>query len=163
MSQAAPPAALLEAAVRAWHNAYAPYSGFRVGAALLAADGHVYAGANVENASYGLARCAEQSAVQAMASAGARSFEALVVVSDSDPPAAPCGACRQVLVEFARQAPVWLVSLDGSIVRRTSLAELLPDAFSLRPAGADESTGAATDEATDEAAGVPGPDPRRDG
>ena len=151
MSQPAPPAALLAAAVRAWHNAYAPYSGFRVGAALLAADGHVYAGANVENASYGLTRCAEQSAVQAMASAGARSIEALVVVSDSDPPAGPCGACRQVLVEFARQAPVWLVSLDGRIVRRTSLSELLPDAFSLRPAAADETTA------------TPGDDPRRDG
>ena len=149
MRTEAPPATLIAAATRAWHNAYAPYSGFRVGAALLATDGHVYAGANVENASYGLTRCAEQSAVQAMASAGARSFEALVVVSDSDPPAAPCGACRQVLVEFVSQAPVWLVSLDGRSVRRTSVTELLPGAFSLPPASAGEAAAAHGDDPPD--------------
>jgi cytidine deaminase len=129
--QAAPPAALLEAARDAWRNAYAPYSGFRVGAALRTDDGRVFAGANVENASYGLARCAEQSAIQAMASAGARRFDALVVVTDVVPPAAPCGACRQVLTEFAADAPVWLVSLDGTSVVATSVAALLPGAFTL--------------------------------
>jgi len=128
-----PPEALLAAAREAWRHAYAPYSGFRVGAALLAADGRVFAGANVENASYGLGRCAEQSAVQALASAGGRRFEALVVVTDIDPPASPCGACRQVLLEFGAAASVWLVRFDGSSVVRTSVAELLPHAFRMTP------------------------------
>ncbi len=126
---ASPPAGLVAAAQRAYHNAYAPYSSFRVGAALLADDGRVFAGANVENASYGLSRCAEQSAVQALASEGGRTFETLVVVTDCDPPAAPCGACRQILVEFAPNATVWLVSLSGHQQLRTSVAELLPGAF----------------------------------
>lgn len=129
-----PPAALLEAAVSVRRNAYAPYSGFLVGAALRGDDGRVYAGANVENASYGLSRCAEQSAIQAMASGGARRLLEVVVVTDADPPAPPCGACRQVLLEFADDAPVWLCSPDGSRVTRTSVAALLPGAFRLRPA-----------------------------
>lgn len=128
-----PPAALLDAAREAWRNAYAPYSGFRVGAALRTVDGRVFAGANVENASYGLARCAEQSAIQAMASAGERRFDALVVVTDAAPPAAPCGACRQVLSEFDDEARVWLVSLDGAAVVATTVAALLPGAFTLPP------------------------------
>ena len=134
VSREAPLAALVAAAARAWQQAYAPYSGFRVGAALLADDGRIYAGANVENASYGLSRCAEQSAVQAMISAGARSFESLVVVTDADPPASPCGACRQVLHEFAPQAEVWLVRLDGRAWLRTSVDALLPGAFELHDA-----------------------------
>ncbi|MFO7625383.1 MAG: cytidine deaminase, partial [Anaerolineales bacterium] len=89
------PADLLSAARRAFEHAYAPYSGFHVGAALRASDGDVDAGANVENASYGLSRCAEQSAVQALASRGGRAFSEVVVVADADPPATPCGACRQ--------------------------------------------------------------------
>ena len=129
----APPAALVDAATEAWRNAYAPYSGFRVGAALRTVDGRVFAGANVENASYGLARCAEQSAIQAMASAGERRFDALVVVTDAAPPSAPCGACRQVLSEFSEQARVWLVSLDGAAVVATTVAALLPGAFTLPP------------------------------
>ena len=129
----APPEALVDAATRAWRNAYAPYSGFRVGAALRTVDGTVFAGANVENASYGLARCAEQSAIQAMASAGERRFDALVVVTDAAPPAAPCGACRQVLSEFSDEARVWLVSVDGGAVVATTVAALLPGAFTLPP------------------------------
>ncbi len=141
MSHDAPPAALVAAATRAWQQAYAPYSGFRVGAALLADDGRVYAGANVENASYGLSRCAEQSAVQAMASAGARSFDSIVVVTDVDPPASPCGACRQVLHEFAPQAAVWLVRLGGEASLRTSVDALLPGAFDLHDASRDDTGG----------------------
>ena len=136
-----PPADLVAAALDAWHNAYAPYSGFRVGAALRSLDGRVFAGANVENASYGLGRCAEQSAVQAMATAGARAFDAVVVVTDHDPPAAPCGACRQVLIEFVADAPVWLVNLDGSVVLATSVAALLPGAFHLAPPEAPRPAG----------------------
>ena len=93
----------------------------------------MHAGANVENASYGLSRCAEQSAVQAMASAGGRRLRALVVVTAADPPAPPCGACRQVLLEFAADAPVWLCSVDGASVVRTSVAQMLPGAFRLTP------------------------------
>lgn len=145
MNRDTPPAALLAAATRAWQHAYAPYSGFRVGAALLADDGRVYAGANVENASYGLSRCAEQSAVQAMASAGARGFESIVVVTDADPPASPCGACRQVLHEFAPQADVWLVHLGGAAQVRTSVAALLPGAFDLHATPAAGTGGGSDD------------------
>jgi cytidine deaminase len=126
-----PPEDLVAAARSAWRNAYAPYSRFHVGAALRGVDGVVYAGANVENASYGLGRCAEQSAVQAMATAGERAFTELVVFTASAPPASPCGACRQVLFEFAPDAVVWLVG-DRGDVRATTVRALLPDGFSLR-------------------------------
>lgn len=124
------PQDLLEAAKAAFGNAYVPYSRFPVGAALRAADGHVYAGANVENASFGLTRCAEQSAVQAMASAGERAFDEIVVVSSSEPPASPCGACRQILFEFSPHAKVHLVNTSGSSTT-TTVAELLPGGFRL--------------------------------
>ena len=124
------PQDLLEAAKRAHANAYAPYSGFHVGAALRAASGTVYAGANIENASYGLGRCAEQSAVQAMASAGERAFSEVVVYTTAAEPASPCGACRQVLFEFAEGATVFLVN-DRGMVKPWTVAELLPGAFKL--------------------------------
>ena len=130
MNDSGPPTDLLEAAFAVQAHAYVPYSRFPVGAALRTVDGRVHVGANVENASYGLGRCAEQSAVQAMASAGDRAFDELVVVSDADPPASPCGACRQVLFEFGADAVVWLANRDGS-ARRTRVRDLLPDAFSL--------------------------------
>jgi cytidine deaminase len=125
------PAELLAAARVAHDHAYAPYSGFAVGAALRDADGALHAGANVENASYGLGRCAEQSAVQAMATAGGRAIVEVVVVADADPPATPCGACRQVLHEFGPDATVYLVNAVGAW--RTTVAELLPAGFRLRP------------------------------
>ncbi|CAN5697685.1 cytidine deaminase [soil metagenome] len=124
------PSDLVMHARRAWEHAYAPYSRFRVGAALRADDGTIYVGANVENTSYGLGRCAEQSAVQAMATAGGRSFGELVVYTAATTPASPCGACRQVLFEFSPHATVWLVGTGGE-VRITTVASLLPDAFSL--------------------------------
>ncbi|MEX2501938.1 MAG: cytidine deaminase [Trueperaceae bacterium] len=123
---------MLQAAWGVHAHAYVPYSSFPVGAALRTPDGRIFAGANVENASYGLGRCAEQSAVQAMASAGGRTLTHLVVVSDADLPASPCGACRQVLYEFGPDAEVWLANGDGAI-RRTTVRTLLPDAFTLRP------------------------------
>lgn len=125
-----PPADLLTAAKRAWANAYAPYSGFRVGAALRAESGTIYLGANIENASYTVTRCAEQSAVQAMASHGERRFSEIVVYTAAEPPASPCGACRQVLHEFAPEATVFLVNSQGS-VKLFTVAELLPDGFAL--------------------------------
>lgn len=118
------------AARRAQMNAYVPYSSFPVGAALRAASGTIYAGANVENASFGLTRCAEQSAVQALATAGERAFTELVVVSSAAEPATPCGACRQVLFEFAPEARVYLVNTAGA-VRETTVAALLPAGFRL--------------------------------
>ncbi|ACO46105.1 cytidine deaminase [Deinococcus deserti] len=121
---------LLEGAVAAFKQAYAPYSRFRVGAALRTADGRVYFGANVENASYGLGRCAEQSAVQAMATAGAREFTDIVVYSEASPPASPCGACRQVLYEFAPDARVVCVNQDGEILSGL-VRDFLPHGFRL--------------------------------
>lgn len=125
-----PPADLVEAAWRAYRNAYVPYSHFPVGAALRAADGTVHAGANVENASYGLGRCAEQSAIQALATAGGRAFDEVVVVSGAEEPASPCGGCRQVLFEFGPDATVWLLNEEGES-RRYTVRELLPHGFSL--------------------------------
>ncbi len=125
-----PPEDLLQAAKTAHHNAYAPYSGFHVGAALRAESGTVYAGANIENASYGLGRCAEQSAVQAMASAGERHFSEIVVYTTAAEPASPCGACRQVLFEFAEDAAVYLVNDQGD-VRTWTVSGLLPGGFRL--------------------------------
>lgn len=125
-----PPADLVDAAWRAYRNAYVPYSHFPVGAALRAEDGGVHAGANVENASYGLGRCAEQSAIQAMATAGQRAFREVVVVSGAGEPASPCGACRQVLFEFGPDATVWLLNENGD-ARHHTVRELLPHGFSL--------------------------------
>ena len=124
------PSDLLEAAKTAHQNAYAPYSGFHVGAALRSSSGHIYAGANVENASYGLGRCAEQSAVQALATAGERTFSEVVVYTTAEEPASPCGACRQVLFEFAADATVYLVN-DRGVVRQWTVGELLPGGFRL--------------------------------
>ncbi len=125
-----PPEDLLDAAKTSHQNAYAPYSKFHVGAALRAESGTVYAGANIENASYGLGRCAEQSAIQAMASAGERSFSEIVVYTTAPEPASPCGACRQVLFEFAEHAAVYLVN-DRGTVRSWTVQELLPGGFRL--------------------------------
>jgi cytidine deaminase len=118
---------LIEAARSARGNAHAPYSGFKVGAAWRGADGRVFAGCNVENASYGLSVCAERNAVAAAVAAGATRFEALAVVTSSSPPAAPCGACRQVLAEFG-DLEVVLVNPTGER-RSTSLAVLHPWPF----------------------------------
>lgn len=119
---------LVEAARQAQQQAYCPYSHYRVGAALQADDGRVFVGCNVENASYGLTLCAERSAVAAAVSAGARQFQRVVVASDSEEPAPPCGACRQVLAEFG--ADLMVESVGPTRARRWRIGELLPDAFS---------------------------------
>lgn len=118
---------LIRTARAAQANAYAPYSGYTVGAALETVDGRVFAGANVENASLGLTNCAERVALGAAITAGARGFKRIVVVTHSSPPAAPCGACRQALAEFGHDMVVEAVGPDGSCCWR--LGQLLPDAF----------------------------------
>jgi len=118
---------LVTAARSAQARAYAPYSNFRVGAALEAPDGTVFLGCNVENASYGLTICAERAAICAAVSAGVKRFRRAVVVSDVDPPAAPCGASRQVLAEFGLDLPIEGVGSKRTVSWR--LSDLLPAAF----------------------------------
>lgn len=122
-------AALVAAATAAQASAYAPYSNFRVGCALLTAAGQVFTGANVENAAYGSTICAERVAMPAAVVAGAREFVALAVVGDGDGPCTPCGACRQVLFEFAPDLLVLAGGTDGAVTRYRLGAELLPDGF----------------------------------
>ena len=123
---------LAEAAREAALRAYAPYSNFKVGAALLAADGRVFTGCNVENASYGLTNCAERTAVFKAVSEGATRFSAIVIAGGEGEVAMPCGACRQVLAEFcAPETPVRCMTLDGTAVRDFTIGELLPGAFRL--------------------------------
>lgn len=119
---------LLDLAAAARAQAYVPYSRFPVGAALVAADGRVFTGCNVENASYGLTCCAERTAVFKAVSEGVRAFTAIAVVADTPGPASPCGACRQVLVEFGPDARVLLANLRGE-VQSTTPRELLPGFF----------------------------------
>jgi cytidine deaminase len=118
---------LIAAARAAQARAYAPYSQFRVGAALQAADGSIFSGCNVENASFGLTICAERAAICAAVAAGANRFRRAVVVSDVDPPAAPCGACRQVLAEFGLDLPIEGVGPQRTVTWQ--LSDLLPAAF----------------------------------
>ncbi len=121
---------LIEAAQAARKQAYAPYSKFLVGAAVLAEDGAITAGANVENASYGLTICAERVAVGAAVAAGARKLTAVAVVTSGG--ASPCGACRQVLAEFGGAMDVVLVDADDPTkVRAMTLDVLLPEQFEL--------------------------------
>lgn len=148
---------LLARARGALGHAWSPYSGVRVGAALLAADGRVYTGCNVENASFGLTLCAERTALVKAVSEGVRTFQAIAVVTDRPVGWQPCGACRQALSEFARDLRV-LVRGTSDAVRRTSLAELLPG--SIGPAdlggeasgrrGADAPTGRRAPEAPED-------------
>ena len=118
---------LIEAARAAQQHAHCPYSHYRVGAALETAEGAIFVGSNVENASFGLTICAERSAIFAAVSAGARKFRRIVVATDSEPPGPPCGACRQVLAEFGSELEVESVGPTQS--RRWTIRELLPDAF----------------------------------
>ncbi len=121
--------ALVEAARAASEHAYARYSDYRVGAAVLSDDGRVFTGANVENASYGATMCAERSAIFALVSAGARRIAAVCVYAPGEPLAMPCGMCRQVIAEFCEDAPVLVAGPSGVLRRR--FAQLLPEAFRL--------------------------------
>ena len=124
----------LEARARAaQQRAYAPYSKFKVGAAVLV-DGVIHDGANVENASYPLSVCAERTAIATAVVAGGRRLEAVAVCTDASPPSSPCGGCRQVLLEFAPDpAAVTVIAINPRGERRSwTLAELIPDGFSGR-------------------------------
>jgi cytidine deaminase len=116
---------LLKAALEARDKAYAPYSRFAVGAALLTASGATFTGANVENVSLGLTICAERAAVSAAVASGEKDFVAIGVVSDSEEPAVPCGACRQVLAEFNPTMTI-ITSTVGGRIQKFQLDELLP-------------------------------------
>jgi cytidine deaminase len=121
--------ALVAAARAARTHAYCPYSGFAVGAALRAASGAVYSGCNVENASYGATLCAERVAVACMVSSGDRVITAIAIYTEAEPPAMPCGLCRQVLQEFGRGMTIVVAS--PKTTRQTTLAALLPEPFVL--------------------------------
>jgi cytidine deaminase len=118
--------ALISAACQVRERAYAPYSNYPVGSAILAGDGRIFTGVNVENAVYGLTICAERAAVFAAVEAGVREILAVAVCTRNG--GSPCGSCRQVLSEFGGNMPVWMVDDQGKI-RESSLHQLLPDVF----------------------------------
>ena len=132
-----------EAARRAADASYAPYSRFAVGAAVLAGDGRIYSGGNIENASFGLSCCAERVAIFAAVAAGNRSIAALAVYTPTLEPTSPCGACRQVLFEFGPEASV-VCLCDGERRIETTVAKLLPRAFGPRDLGPGEARDAET-------------------
>ena len=115
---------LLDAATAVRLRAYAPYSNFQVGAALLAKDGRIFTGCNVENLSYGLTICAERNAIFAAVAAGVREFDAIAIVADTREPVSPCGACRQVMAEFG-DFKIIAATLAGRVFEST-VAALLP-------------------------------------
>jgi cytidine deaminase len=120
---------LIEEAKKARSQAYVPYSKFQVGAAILANNGEVIHGCNVENASYGLSNCAERTAIFKAVSEGKKDFAAIAIVADTKRPVPPCGACRQVMAEFFDEdTPVYLSNLHGDM-EETTVKELLPGAF----------------------------------
>jgi cytidine deaminase len=120
--------ALLNAAKQARENAHAPYSNFRVGAALRASSGRIFGGCNIENASYGLTLCAERVAIFKALSEGERNFEAIAVVTDADVLTPPCGACRQIVWEFCGDVPVLLANLQGKR-ESVKMSDLFPKPF----------------------------------
>ena len=121
---------LIEAARKALKYAHAPYSGYKVGTALLCSDGSVFTGCNVENASYGLTNCAERTALFSAVAAGHRRFEAIAIAASGKPAPFPCGACRQVLAEFCpADFPVYVST--GDSYETMSMGELLPHTFGL--------------------------------
>ncbi len=119
---------LIDAATDVRTRAFAPYSNFKVGAAVETEEGEIYTGCNVESASYGLTNCAERVAIQKAVSEGASKFTRLAVVADTEVLTAPCGACRQIIWEFCGDLPVILSNLHGK-TETIQMAELLPRAF----------------------------------
>ena len=123
---------LLRLADEAKNNAYAPYSGFKVGAALIAGSGSVYTGTNVENATYGATCCAERTAVFKAVSEGEKEVQAIAIASDSEDYIVPCGICRQVLAEFGTDSMKVICSNGSGLYRVHTLGSLLPNAFRLK-------------------------------
>lgn len=124
---------LLAAARSARERAYAPYSHFQVGAAVLTKDGRQFQGCNVENAAYGLCNCAERTALFSAIAAGCKDFAAIAVIADCTGPVSPCGACRQVMAELCDEnMPVLLTNLHGEL-QHTTVATLLPGSFKFQP------------------------------
>lgn len=121
---------LIKEAKKAREKAYAPYSNFKVGAAVLTHDGKIFSGCNIENSSYGLSICAERAAIFNAVSSGYREFTKIAVVTDSEPPSSPCGACRQVIFEFGDDMEVIMSNLKGD-VKIIKIDELLKDGFKL--------------------------------
>lgn len=121
---------LIEKAIEARSKAYVPYSKFQVGAAVLTSNDHVFLGCNVENASYGLTNCAERTAIFKAVSEGDTEIKAIAIVGDTEGPISPCGACRQVIAEFATDdTKIYLANLNG-VVTETTISEILPGYFS---------------------------------
>lgn len=121
---------LINVAKKSRENAYARFSNFKVGAALLTDDGKIFAGCNVENSSYGLTNCAERTAVFKAVSEGYTKFKAMAVYTDANPPATPCGACRQVLYEFNPELEIVCANSMG-VSEKFKLSDLLPEGFRL--------------------------------
>jgi len=119
---------LIKEAEKARKRAYTPYSKFQVGAAVLCADGKIFTGCNIENASFGLSVCAERVAIFKAISEGSTKFESIAVIGDTDKPCSPCGACRQVISEFGEDIPLIMANLKGE-VKIKKIKELLPEAF----------------------------------
>ena len=132
MIQPVSDADLVQRALAVREYAYAPYSGYQVGAAVLTADGRVFSGCNIENSSYGLTVCAERVALLKAVSEGFRKFTTLAVVGPGDDYCLPCGACLQVMAEFAPSLRILTADSTGRFRSRT-LPELLPEAFTLIP------------------------------
>ena len=132
--------ALIAAAWQAREKAYAPYSGFQVGAAVQTADGAIYGGCNIENVSYGLTNCAERTAMFCAIADGKRELVRIAVCADTPEPVAPCGACRQVMQELGPQMEVVLLGREGRQVH-TTVAELLPYSFQAFPQQAEHNKG----------------------
>ena len=128
-----PPKTLIEAARSAMKNAHAPYSNFQVGAALLAENGEIFTGCNVENASYGLTICAERNAIFSAVSDGVKDFSEMVIIAKSDSLPYPCGACRQVLSEFCKpDFKIYVVAdKQQELTEELTLGELLPKSFTM--------------------------------
>ncbi len=122
---------LLQAARKARKKAYAPYSNFRVGAAVLAGNGKIYSGCNVENASFGLTSCAERNAIFAMIAASEREIREVLIIGESEEFLPPCGACRQVIAEFANPAAKVHMCSEKGTCRSTTVGELVPFIFHL--------------------------------
>lgn len=128
---------LVSAAKAAVCNSYSPYSKFAVGAAVITADGEIYSGCNVENASYGLSICAERNAIFQAIAKGGKSIDMVVNYTPTEKPVTPCGACRQVIAEFGNNGTKIVSVCDSSEVMRMSFREMLPNSFGRQDLGGD--------------------------